>query len=132
MTFRSRIGGIVMGLSLVGAMGILPSLAQDNGEMPASKASRRVPPYFTKAGITPEQKERIYAIRAKHQVKIDALKKQLDDTEAQELTDCEAVLSPPQKKLLEQFREEAKAKSKSRTKAAKAAESDKAAVKTDK
>ena len=131
MTFRSRIGGILMGLSLVGVLGILPSLAQDKAEPTAPKASRRVPPYFSKAGITPEQKEQIYAIRAKHQVKLDALKKQVDDIETQELTDCEVVLTAPQKKLLEQFRADAKTKAKSRTKAAKA-EDTKAAVKTDK
>lgn len=121
-----------MGLSLVGVLGILPSLAQDKAEPTAPKASRRVPPYFSKAGITTEQKEQIYAIRGKHQVKLDALKKQVDDIEAQELTDCEAVLTAPQRKLLEQFRADAKTKSKARTKAGKAAETDKAAIKTDK
>ena len=135
MTFRSRIGGMLMGLSLVGALGILPLFAQDpakeNAEPVASRSARRVPAYFAKVGVTPEQREKIYSIRAKHQVKIDALKKQLDQAEEQELTDCEGVLQAPQKKLLEQFRAEAKTKAKSRTKAAKA-ETDKAAVKTDK
>ncbi len=100
--------------------------------MTASRASRRVPPYFSKAGVTPEQKEQIYAIRAKHQVTIEALKKQVDDAELKELTDCEAVLLPAQKKLLDQYRAEAKTKAKARTKAAKAAEGEKAAIKADK
>jgi Spy/CpxP family protein refolding chaperone len=136
MTLRSRVGGMVMGMALVGAMGIIPSFAQDpakeDGEATASRASRRVPAYFSKAGVTPEQKEQIYAIRAKYQIKIEALKKQVDDAEQKELTDCENVLLPAQKKLLDQYRAEAKTKAKSRTKAAKAAEGEKAAIKADK
>ena len=117
MSLRSRVGGVVMGMSLVIALGILPSLGQDpakeDGEAAASRASRRVPPYFSKAGISAEQKEKIYAVRAKHQITIAALKKQLDDAEAKELTDCESVLTAAQKKLLDEYRAEAKAKAKS-------------------
>lgn len=135
MTLRSRIGGMVMGLSFVGAMGILPSLAQDpakvNAELAAARNARRVPAYFAKVGVTPEQKEQIYSIRAKHQVTIEALKKQLDAAEGAELADCEAVLQGPQKKLLEQFRVEAKTKAKARVKAARLDDA-KAAIKADK
>jgi hypothetical protein len=128
MTLRSRIGGVLLGLSLVGVMGILPSLAQEPAKEDtavASKAARRVPPYFAKVGATSEQKEKIYAIRAKHMVKIEALQKQIEEARAQELTECESVLLDSQKKLLEQFRAEAKSKAKSRAKATTKADTEK-------
>lgn len=122
MTLRSRVGGLLMGLSLVGAMGFLPSLAQDPAKAKAkadaeSKATRRVPAFFAKAGVTDEQREKIYAIRAKHQAKIEGLSKQLADARATELAECEAVLLDAQKKVLEQLRAENRVKAKGRTKA---------------
>ena len=118
MTMRSRIGGVLMGLSLVAVMGLLPSLAQD---APASKAARRVPPYFSKVGLTDEQREKVYAIRARHQAKIEELKQQIEETQLKEMEECESVLAAPQKQLLEQLRSGAKtAKTRTRAKAAPA------------
>jgi hypothetical protein len=126
MTLRSRVGGLVMGLALVGVMGFLPSLAQDPAKTDAESQTRRVPAYFAKAGVSDEQREKIYAIRAKHQPKIAGLRKQLAEAEAAELSECETVLLDAQKKVLEQLRTEGKAKAKGRTKGARsdAAKSD--------
>ncbi len=134
MKLHLRIGGLLMGLTLAGIVGILPSVAQDPAN-PTVKASstqfRRVPPYFGKAGATPEQKEKIYTIRAKHQEKISELKRQIREAESTELAECEAVLLESQRKILVQLRAEGQAKAKSRTKAARA-DADRAAVKSDK
>ena len=121
MTFRSRVGGMFLGLALIGTMGLLPSLAQDPAEKaePASRASRRVPAYFSKVGLTPDQREKIYAIRAKNAQQIDALKHQIEDLQAKEMTECEGVLEAPQKRLLDEFRASGKA-SKSKSSADKA------------
>jgi len=134
MKLHLRIGTLLVGLSLVGVVGILPSFAQDPANpaaKPASTQFRRVPPYFGKAGATPEQKERIYVIRAKHQEKIADLKRQIEAAESAELAECEAVLLESQRRILVQLRTEGQAKAKSRTKAARA-EAAKAEVKSDK
>ncbi|MDB5350791.1 MAG: hypothetical protein JWN86_2038 [Planctomycetota bacterium] len=115
MTLRSRIGGLLLGLSLVGAIGIFPSLAQDPAKdtgAPAkkekgstgTKASRRVPANFSKVGLTDEQREKIYEIRAKHQDEISSLKAKIDDLQAKELAECESVLLDSQKKVLADLR----------------------------
>ena len=111
MTSRSRFYGLLLGLSLVAAAGLCPSAAQDaEGAEPAvAKAARRVPTYFSKVGLTPEQREEIYAVRAKHAEKIEALQKQIDEMKAKEMAECEAVLVESQKKLLAEFRAAGKA-----------------------
>lgn len=127
MTLRSRIGGMVMGLSLVGALGILPSLAQepkDKADASAAKSARRVPPYFSKVGLTPEQKEKVYTIRGKHQARIEELKRQIDEAQAKEMEECEAVLLDSQKKMLQQFRAEAKANAETKAKSKAKAKAD--------
>jgi hypothetical protein len=67
--------------------------------------ARRVPPYFGQLGLTNEQRESIYKIQAKHLPKIDALEKQIAEIRAQNLTECEGILTASQKHILEQRRE---------------------------
>jgi hypothetical protein len=139
MMLRSRIGGLLMGLSLVAALGLFPSQAQDPAKEKPTPARvstvRRVPRYFGQIGLSPDQKAKIYDIREKHAVKLDELKKQLAEAQLKELVDCEAVLLDSQKKVLVQMRTDAQSKTTARTKAAaeKRAELEKKAeVKTDK
>lgn len=66
--------------------------------------TRRVPMYFGQLGLTDEQRESIYAIQAKQIPKIEALEKQIEDLRAEMLKDCEAILTPAQKQLLDQRR----------------------------
>jgi len=66
--------------------------------------SRRVPDYFGQIGLNTEQRESIYKIRKSHQEKIDGLKKQIIEADAKSLTECEAVLTDSQKKLVENLR----------------------------
>ncbi len=70
----------------------------------ANDPSRRVPSYFGQVGLTEAQRESIYRIQAKHQTKIDELEKQLDELRAESLRECEAVLTPAQKKALAERR----------------------------
>jgi len=71
----------------------------------ASDPSRRVPTYFGQLGLTPEQKESVYKIRAKHYAKITALQKEIADLQATMLAECETVLTDSQKKHLQERRE---------------------------
>jgi hypothetical protein len=67
--------------------------------------ARRVPAYFGQLGLSDEQRESIYKIQATHMPKIEALEKQIAEIRAQNLTECEGILSASQKQLLEQKRE---------------------------
>jgi len=67
--------------------------------------ARRVPAYFGQLGLTNEQRESIYKIQAKHLPKIEALEKQIAQIRAQNLTECEGILTASQKQILEQRRE---------------------------
>lgn len=116
-------------LAALVALGALPLAAQEpSGGKPADAPttpalkkvvdpSRRVPPLFGQVGLTPEQKEEIYKIRAKHQAQIESLQKQIAQTQAELLTECEAVLSDSQKQLLA-LRREAAARSRASKRAA--------------
>ena len=115
MTFVRRLAAVLASAAaLMIVSGSLPSIAQEANAPVQAKAkkaakkapdpTRRVPPYFGQLGLTDAQRESIYGIRAKHQPKIDALEKQLEDLREQTLKECEAVLTDAQKKLLEEHR----------------------------
>ena len=107
-----RAAAVLMSASAMAMFcGGLPLIAQESGkaqvETKAKKAAkrafdptRRVPDYFGQLGLSDDQKESIYQIRAKHQPRIDELEKQLDDLRAQMVRDCESVLTETQKKML--------------------------------
>jgi len=73
-------------------------------------AARRVPPYFGQVGLSTEQREAIYKIRAQHLERIEALQQQIEQEETQMMTESEAVLTDAQRKLLEERRGTAKSK----------------------
>jgi len=92
--------------------------AEKKSETPAATESRRVPQYFAQVDLTEEQREKIYAVRAKYSAKQDQLEAQLEEIRATILRESEAVLTPSQKTALAKLRSEAKAKAKAKTKAA--------------
>ena len=71
--------------------GGVPLIVQESGKAPAEAKAKPRPPsgastrpggcrnYFGQLGLSDDQKESIYQIRAKHQPRIDELEKQLDD-----------------------------------------------------
>lgn len=67
--------------------------------------ARRVPTYFAQLGLTDEQRASIYKIQGLHMPKIEALEKQIAEIRAQNLKECEGILTASQKQLLEQKRE---------------------------
>jgi hypothetical protein len=66
--------------------------------------ARRVPTYFGQIGLTPQQRESVYQIQAKEMKRIDDLQKQIADIRADMIKQCELLLSPTQKQLLDQRR----------------------------
>jgi|GEM_PF-1973449 len=140
----------MMSLSRVAATGLrvvsfvllaaLPLVAQDasnsspspKAKAPATKttsvaAPRRVPNYFGQLGLSREQKDSIYEVVAKHQARIDELKKELAEANDKMVEECESLLDEAQKKSLQARRNAAAdaAKARAAAKAAKAKEAQK-------
>jgi len=114
---RIRAGALLFGMAAALTLATIPVGAQEpaNADPAARRAgdpSRRVPPFFGQVGLTPEQRESIYKVRSKHQQKIDELKKQMAQAQAEMITECEAILNDTQKKLLVARRDASAAKSK--------------------
>ncbi len=123
------------GLALLVSAGSIPLFAQEPkadaakpaAEKPAAPAakksdpSRRVPNHFGQVGLTPEQRESIYKIRKAHYEKLEALRSEIADIEAKSMSECEAVLTEAQRKLLENLRANGSRSSAKAVEAAKAA-----------
>lgn len=80
------------------------------------KARGRLPNYYRAAGVTDEQREKIYSIQSSYREKIEPLEKQIAQLRAKMTTEIEAVLTPEQKKKVEELREAAAKKRKKRRK----------------
>ena len=109
--FRRFVAALTSAAAMTMLSGGLPLIAQETGKAQvkttAKKAgdpSRRVPNFFAQLRLTEAQRESIYKIQAKHQAKIDALEKQLDELRGQSLKECESVLTDVQKKMLAERR----------------------------
>jgi hypothetical protein len=118
MNLRNRVLAAGLGVAIVMVMGQVPLVAQEGGAPAPTDSTktrtydpaRRVPRYFGQVGLTPEQKESIYKIVAKHQQKIEALQKQLADEKAAAIKECEGVLNDQQKQMLDVRRKAAPAR----------------------
>jgi Spy/CpxP family protein refolding chaperone len=103
-------------LAGLGSLGLLcfPLFAQEPAPKPAGETpkpavrkfdpARRVPDYFGQIGLTPDQRETIYKARAPHIARIDELEAQIVEARKAMQQECEAVLTPSQKQLLEERR----------------------------
>ena len=112
---------ILMGLVATALAGVtlIPTAAEEpvqpksietpaKPEAPAARKGydpvRRVPPHFAKVGLTPEQREQIYKVRAQHLERIDRLRRELVEQHARMMAESEGVLTDAQKTLLEEHR----------------------------
>lgn len=122
---RRALAVVVSASAMTILSGGLPLVAQEPGKANVEARrkpldpSRRVPNYFAQLGLSEAQRESIYKIQAKHQARIDALEKQLEELRAQSLKECEAVLTADQKKMLAERRASA-AESRAKKRAAAA------------
>jgi hypothetical protein len=90
------------------ASAAVPLLAQDAGKAKAKRAARkdydatrRLPSNFSRLGLTVEQREAIFKVRAQHLERIEALQQQIEDEEEKMMADSEAVLTDQQRTTLE-------------------------------
>jgi hypothetical protein len=70
----------------------------------AIDSARRVPRYFGQLGLTADQRESIYKVQGKHMPKIEALEKQIEEIRGEMMKECEMVLTPAQKQMLDRQR----------------------------
>jgi Spy/CpxP family protein refolding chaperone len=84
----------------------------------AYNPSRRVPAFFGQVGLTPSQREQIYSIRGKYYEQAAELKRQIEELEAKEDTDCAGVLTDSQRQLLDTLRTSRRGASRAATAAA--------------
>jgi Spy/CpxP family protein refolding chaperone len=110
---KTLLGSLCAVVLLAGLMVVGSPLAQEKpGEAepparPRAQARGRLPNYYRQV-VTPDQREKIYAVQAKYVEQIEALEKQILDLEAKRDTEVEALLSPEQKEKVKALREEAR------------------------
>ncbi|MGC8640710.1 MAG: hypothetical protein ACP5XB_12635 [Isosphaeraceae bacterium] len=98
------------------------------GRVAPPDAAHRLPPGYSKLGLSDAQKAAILKIQGTYYPQIQSLEKQVDALQAKRKAECEAVLKPAQKRLLdeqEQQRKAAAAKKAAARKAARAAAKEK-------
>lgn len=111
MSLSYRSGAVGLGLASVILLGTIPLAAQERPGGTTTITSqttikkpvdptRRVPNYFGDLGLTDDQREAIYKVRARYQPRLDELKKQTIETNAKILEESESVLTAPQKEIL--------------------------------
>ncbi len=89
--------------------------------------TQRVPPGYSKLGLTDQQKEKLYKIQAEYYPKIQALEKQVTSLREKREKEFESVLTAAQKRLLAEAEHQKKAAAEAKkAAAAKAAAKEKA------
>ncbi len=94
--------------------------ATDKGK---AKRKTSLPNYFAQIGLSPKQQDDIRKVVEEYDAKVEALRKQIEELEAEKLEKCEAALTDGQKTALKERRVAAEAEKKAK-KAAKTANGD--------
>ena len=69
----------------------------------ASKPRGRLPQYYGQVGLSDKQRQQIYDVQATYKKQIDELQKQIDALKVKEDAEIVAVLTPEQKKNLDEL-----------------------------
>jgi hypothetical protein len=93
---RRSFGAPVLALAL---LGLAHSQEKSDDKQPA-KLKGQLPPFYKKLGISEEQEQKIFKVRAENKKKLAELKAEIQRLQKKERADCEAVLTPQQLKLL--------------------------------
>lgn len=132
MSLVNRLSVVALTLGLVVGLGSLPSVAQITGtqkgttkakegtsttskaveEEPPAPTAKRVslPRYFGQVALSQQQRDQIAKVQRKHQLRLEELEKEIEQTKATMLGECEAVLTPVQRQLLSDLRKAEKSK----------------------
>src|ERR1700678_2025200 len=93
-----RLRGFVL---LAGLVLVTGGLYGDDKTEPPVKG--RLPTYWTKLGLSDEQKQKVFKVQGDHHDKVAALEKQLKELKDKEKTDLEEILTEEQKKHLREL-----------------------------
>jgi hypothetical protein len=111
---RSRQFLVVVGLALVlSGTGHLPTAgfaAEPTARPKSSTASRRLPNYFARLGLSDGQRQTVYETQARYRGEIDRLEEELARVKREQEEAIDAVLTDSQRTQLNQHRGEAKSK----------------------
>jgi len=91
------VGVAVVGLALLVAD---RGFSQQDKAEPAPKVKGQLPTYWSKIGLSDEQKQKVYAARASYSGKIEALTKKVKQLKAEERAELEKILTDDQKAAL--------------------------------
>lgn len=80
------------------------------------KPSGRLPAQYGKLGLSTEQRTKIYEIQADYKKQIGDLQKQIDALKGKQTSDIQAILTPDQKKKLDELLAAAKKATEARRK----------------
>jgi hypothetical protein len=89
---RFVLGGVLVGILL--ASGLL------FGQQASTKSKGKLPQFWSKLGLSEEQRKKVSAIQAAYKVKIDALKAEIKKLQEDEGKELVKVLTEPQKQEL--------------------------------
>jgi hypothetical protein len=70
---------------------------------PPQKAKGTLPTNWSKLGLTDEQKQKVYSVRAEYRTKIEALQREIKDLQKKEMDECAKVLTEAQKARLREI-----------------------------
>ena len=97
---------VVLALLLGAVCALVSVQAQEQPrQKPAEeqKTAGRLPPFYDVV-VTPEQRQRIYAIQRKYQKQIEALQKQIEQLRRRRDQEIEAVLDEEQREIVARLR----------------------------
>jgi hypothetical protein len=67
------------------------------GQQPSTKSKGKLPKFYSKLGLSEEQKKKVFSIQAMYKGKIDTLKAEISKLEAEEKKELVRVLTDAQK-----------------------------------
>ena len=79
-----------------------------------TRRRRPLPAYYGKIGVTDEQREQLHAIQDRYHQQIDALQQQIRQLIRERDAEMEKLLTPGQKLRLQELRQEARERSRTR------------------
>jgi hypothetical protein len=97
---RAPLFVLLAGLLVMSSAGLT---GQDKKDDPPAKVKGFLPPNYKKLGLTDAQTQDIYKIQAKYAAEIDALEAKIKAVKGTREKEIKAVLTPEQKKRLEEI-----------------------------
>lgn len=97
-----------LGIGMAGAG--LEADEQKPAQKLSEKVTLRLPNNYGKIGLSEEQKQKIYDIRADYRSRIEQLQRELEDLRSQEALEIQTALTPQQREQLQQLLEESRKK----------------------